>query len=183
MQGPIVDKREFEVVRISKRTWQWFCGLAALTLLGCSSAKEEVAAGNIQAVNHMEGTAINWLSVNGYRADGGGGYSCCVVLPAKWRPGLVANIEWEVDPDRWAKLPEFTDPNYESAYAKHKKNYQFHKASVEIPEWSGTETCDLEVHFLPCNQVKVTTACWGYGSPNNPIKEPLHMKEPASCPK
>lgn len=173
------------MIRISKRTWQWFCGLAALTLLGCSSAKEEVAAGNIQAVNHMEGTVINWLSVNGYRADGGGGYSCCVVLPTRWRPGLITNIEWEVDPDPYAysKWPPLGSDGYYVEQKKHAAKYQYHRVSVEIPEWPGTETCDLEVHFLPCNQVKVTTACWGYGSPNNPIKEPLHMKEPAVCPK
>ncbi|NAV64530.1 argininosuccinate synthase, partial [Salmonella sp. zj-f54] len=33
-----------------------------------------------------------------------------------------------------------------------------------------------------CDQVKVTTVCSGYGTPNYPIKEPLNMKEPASCP-
>lgn len=171
------------MVRISRRAWQWFCGLAALTLLGCSSAKEEVAAGNIQAVNHMEGTAINWLSVNGYRADGGGGYSCCVVLPTRWRPGLIVHIEWEVDPDAYGATPPLGTDEFRTFMAMHRANYQRNKVSVEVPEWLGTETCDLEVHFLPCNEVKVTTACWGYGSPNNPIKEPLHMKEPAVCPK
>nr|WP_301295712.1 DUF3304 domain-containing protein [Pseudomonas nitroreducens] len=157
--------------------------MATLTLLGCSSAKEEVAAGNIAAVNHVEGTAINWFSVNGYRASGGGGRQCCVILPTHWRPGLIANIEWEMDPDTSVKLPSVTSSEFQAAYARHAANYQHHSASVEIPEWPGTETCDLKVHFLPCNKVKVTTSCWGYGSPNNPIKEPLEMKEPASCPK
>ncbi|WP_080396488.1 DUF3304 domain-containing protein, partial [Pseudomonas syringae] len=66
---------------------------------------------------------------------------------------------------------------------KHKANYQHHSATVDIPEWPGTESCGLTVHFLTCNQVKVATSCWGYGSPNNPIKEPRQMKEPAVCSK
>ncbi|MCP1626811.1 hypothetical protein J2T47_005579 [Pseudomonas nitroreducens] len=157
--------------------------MAELTLLGCSSAKEEAAAGNISAINHVDGTAINWLSVNGYRADGGGGDSCCIVMPIKWRPGLIANIEWEVDPDAYGPTPPLGTDEFRDFMAKHRANYQLHKVSVEIPEWPGTERCGLKVHFLPCGQIKVTTSCWGYGSPNNPIKEPLHMKDPASCPK
>ena len=42
--------------------------------------------------------------------------------------------------------------------------------------------CGLTVHFLSCNQIKVTTVCQKYGTPNYPIKEPREMKEPATCP-
>ena len=154
----------------------------ATMLYGCSSADNEMAGGNIQAVNHTL-NAINWLSVNGYRADGGGGHSCCIVMPTKWRPGLKANIEWEVDPNRYAKLPSVTSLEFREAYAKHSANYQRHSATVEIPEWPGTESCDLKVHFLTCNRVTATTACAVYGQPNYPIKEPKQMKEPAVCPK
>ena len=82
---------------------RWLLGLLGLSMFGCSSADNEMAAGNIQAVNHTL-NAINWLSVNGYRAHGGGGSSCCIVMPVKWRPGLKANIEWEVDPEPFAKI-------------------------------------------------------------------------------
>ncbi|MGI4484452.1 DUF3304 domain-containing protein [Klebsiella pneumoniae] len=37
--------------------------------------------------------------------------------------------------------------------------------------------------ILPCDDVKVTTSCYTYGSPSYPIKEPVRMKEPAVCPK
>ncbi|WP_374981970.1 DUF3304 domain-containing protein [Pseudomonas solani] len=158
-------------------------GALFLVLAGCISASNEMAAGNIAAVNHVEGTAINWFSVNGYRASGGGGRQCCIVLPTRWRPGLIVNIEWEVDPDTSVKLPSITSDEFHSAYKKHAEGYRIHRASVEVPEWYGTDSCGLKVHFLPCYQIKVTTSCWGYGSPNNPIKEPLYMKEPAVCPK
>ncbi|WP_080399591.1 DUF3304 domain-containing protein [Pseudomonas syringae] len=151
-------------------------------LSGCSSASNEMAGGNLQAVNHTV-HGINWMSVNGYRADGGGGASCCISMPTKWRPGLKANIEWEVDPEPSAKMPSVTSNEFREAYAKHAANYQRHSTTVDIPEWPGTESCDLKVHFLTCNRVKVTTACAMPGQPNYPIKEPLHIKEPAVCPK
>ena len=158
--------------------------LLGLMLYGCSSADNEMAGGNLQAVNHtLHG--INWMSVNGYRADGGGGRSCCIIMPIKWRPGLKANVEWEVDPEPFAKIKKKTK-GYgfdDEAWAEHEAKFQHHSATVDIPEWPGTESCGLSVHFLVCNQVKVTTSCWGHGSPNNPIKEPMEMKEPAVCPK
>ncbi len=87
-----------------KITWvRWLLGVFALVLVGCSTADNEMAGGNIQAINHTLSN-INWLSVNGYRADGGGGRSCCIIMPTKWRPGLKAHIEWEVDPEPFAKI-------------------------------------------------------------------------------
>ncbi|NAT48641.1 hypothetical protein CVE37_14640, partial [Pseudomonas syringae pv. actinidiae] len=44
--------------------------LLGSALSGCSSASNEMAGGNLQAVNHTV-HGINWMSVNGYRADGG----------------------------------------------------------------------------------------------------------------
>ncbi|MCP1062113.1 DUF3304 domain-containing protein [Klebsiella pneumoniae] len=43
--------------------------------------------------------------------------------------------------------------------------------------------CGITVHFLPCDDVKVTTSCWSPRNANYPIKEPVRMKEPAVCPK
>lgn len=163
---------------------RWLLGLFGLALGGCSTADNEMAGGSLKAVNHTL-HAINWFSVNGYRSHGGGGSSCCIVMPTKWRPGLKANIEWEVDPESYAKIQRKTT-GYgfdESAWASHEAKFQRYSTIVEIPEWSGTDSCGLSVHFLTCNQIKVTTSCWGYGSPNNPIKEPKQMKEPAVCPR
>ncbi|MGA6108806.1 DUF3304 domain-containing protein [Pseudomonas solani] len=164
---------------------QVLVGLFCFALVGCSVASNEMAAGNISDINHVEGTAINWFSVNGYRASGGGGEQCCIVLPIRWRPGLLLEIEWEVDPDANASLRrKATGYGFEEEdLAKHRANYQVHRTTVEVPPWPDTKSCSLKVHFLPCQQVKVTTSCWGYGSPNNPIKEPRNMKEPAACPK
>ncbi|NWC07432.1 DUF3304 domain-containing protein [Pseudomonas agarici] len=167
---------------IRKIIRQGLLTLLGLALFGCSSADNEMAGGNLQAVNHTV-HAINWMSVNGYRADGGGGSSCCIIMPAKWRPGLKAHIEWEVDPEPYAysKWPRLGTDGYRVAQAKHKANYQHHSTTVEIPEWPGTKRCGLKVHFLVCNQVKVTSSCWAFNSEHYPIKEPSQMKEPAVC--
>ena len=159
---------------------RWLLGFFGLALVGCSTADNEMAGGSLQAVNHTL-HAINWFSVNGYRAHGGGGSSCCIVMPLKWRPGLKANIEWEVDPEPHAKMPSVTSIEFREAYAKHSAKYKHYTATVDIPEWPETRSCDLKVHFLTCNQVKVTTSCWAPSSPNYPIKEPKQMKEPAVC--
>ncbi|MEZ2696672.1 DUF3304 domain-containing protein, partial [Hafnia alvei] len=71
---------------------------------------------------------------------------------------------------------------YRKAYAEHASRYTSHSAMVQIPKY-GEKRCGLTVHFLPCNNVKVTTSCWGYGSPEYPIKEPLNMPEPKTCPR
>ncbi|MCO7643712.1 DUF3304 domain-containing protein, partial [Pseudomonas sp. S 311-6] len=113
---------------------------------------------------------------------GNGGGACCVMLPREWRPGLAMKVEWETDPNPNVRLPPLGTDAYRAAYAKHAANYQQHTAIVPLPPYEE-DLCALEVHFLPCNQVKVTTSCWRYPSPNSPIKEPLEMKEPAICPK
>lgn len=65
---------------------------------------------------------------------------------------------------------------------KHKANYRHYSITVDIPEWQGTKSCDFKVHFLVCNQIKVTTSCWAPSSPSYPIVEPMEMKEPTACP-
>ncbi|HHL9084107.1 DUF3304 domain-containing protein [Escherichia coli] len=154
---------------------------------GCSMARNsgDYTAGDINGINHTN-KAINYLHINGYGGPNiapfgdGGGY-CCVMLPDKWHSGLKARIEWEVDPEPYAILPPLGTDEYRAAYVEHKANYQKHTAIVDIPEYDA-ELCGLTVHFLSCNQIKVTTVCQKYGTPNYPIKEPREMKEPATCP-
>ncbi|EPF16760.1 hypothetical protein HMPREF0201_02508 [Cedecea davisae DSM 4568] len=58
-----------------------------------------------------------------------------------------------------------------------------HSKTVPVPDYTGQKTCGITVHFLPCDEVKVTTSCFTYGSPSYPIKLPLEMKEPKVCPR
>jgi len=152
-----------------------------LLVSGCSRAGGGgYTAGDIRGYNHTQ-QGINHFTVNGY---GGGvrGNTCCILLPDKWTPELKAHVEWEVDINSYIVLPPLGTDAFRRAYAKHEASYQKHSMVVDIPQY-GKERCGITVHFLPCNQVKVTTICDGYGTPNYPIKEPLEMKEPAQCPK
>jgi hypothetical protein len=161
--------------------------LTILIISGCSgAANDDYTAGDIRGINHTS-NVINYVKVNGHggpniSANGMGGGYCCVMLPRKWTPDLKAHIEWETDPAPYAHLPPLGTDEFREAYARHAANYQKHSAVVDIPRY-GKSRCGITVHFLPCNQVKVTTVCDGYGTPNYPIKEPLNMKEPAQCPK
>ena len=167
---------------------RWLGGCLLLLLAGCSVGESKFLAGNLNGVNHTS-AAINYFSVNGYGGanispHGYGGGMCCAMLPRQWQPGLKLEVEWETDPSPYEKIKRKPDGfNFdEVALARHEANYGRYSTIVELPPYEG-RLCALEVHFLPCNQVKVSTSCWRYPSPNSPIKEPLEMKEPVVCPK
>ncbi len=157
--------------------------LLTLAISGCTQAGEsESSGGNMRGYNHVVSQTVNWFSVNGYRATLTGNV-CCVMIPDKWYPGLKTHVEWEVDPNPNEKIKRKTK-GYgfdEAALAKHEASYQHYSADIEIPQYD--KNGGLDVHFLPCNQVKVYAGIDGFGSPLYPIKEPMNMKEPASCPK
>lgn len=163
------------------------CGgvLVLLTLLtaGFSFASDDdVTGGNLRGVNHTQEGITNF-SVNGYSGFVGGD-SCCILLPNTWRSGLKAQVEWVSDPNPREKIKRKTR-GYgfdEQALAKHEASYKNNSAIVDIPKY-GEKRCGLTVHFLPCGKVKTTTSCWAYGNPNYPIKEPLNMPEPKTCPR
>ena len=158
-----------------------------LLLTGCDTEEKVTwSGGDLRGVNHTQ-LGIGRFSVNGSGGPnispfGEGGGACCISLPDKWQPALKAQVEWEVDPDPYAKLPPLGTDEYREAYRKHAANYKKYRATVDIPEY-GKERCGLTVHFFPCQQIKVTTSCWTYGAQAYPIKEPREMKEPKVCPK
>ncbi|ELX8379040.1 DUF3304 domain-containing protein [Providencia vermicola] len=156
-----------------------------LMLSGCSfaaSTNHPMAAG-LSGYNHTQGS-ITSFSVNGSSASVGG-VQCCVLLPAKWAPGLQARIKWEsLNTSKLSPMPKFSQVEAYKRWEAELERYSTqHEVSVPIPEYDSKTACGLDVHFLPCNQVKVTTSCKSYGSDGYPINEPMDMKEPAVCPK
>jgi len=168
--------------------------LATISLSGCNQPEENESAGrggggSIKAVNHTK-WAINHFSVNGQSGidiigpwQGGGG-GCCYGAPAKWTPGMTVKVDWQTGVGGMAGFPGF---DKWEAYLEWKKKMKAqnreHSQIVAVPDYSGQDTCGITVHFLPCDQVKVTTNCYAYGSPEYPIKEPLKMEAPEICPK
>jgi len=146
-------------------------------------------AGTIEAVNHTK-WAINHFSVDGqsgidiigpYQGGGGG---CCYSVPSKWQPGMTVRVEWETGVGGSKGFPGFAD---REKYKQWKKSIQSqnkqHSKIVPVPDYTGQETCGITVHFMPCDEIKVTTSCLTYNNPNHPIKEPIKMVEPKVCPK
>ncbi|HBO3682884.1 TPA: DUF3304 domain-containing protein [Pseudomonas aeruginosa] len=164
-------------------------GLPALlpgTLLaaGCQSGPDMLAA-PVMGYNHTS-AAINGFSVNGaggphlgpYQGDGS--QVCCGAIPKKWNPNLKAVVEWEKDPrphaairrDRYGRLDK-------DDYLKHASSYTRHKMIVDIPRYSEN-VCLLQVHFLPCDQIAVSTTCYSPGHPEYPDRK-YFQKRGRSC--
>ncbi|MBK0035360.1 DUF3304 domain-containing protein [Erwinia sp. S43] len=172
----------------------YLAALGALLLTGCNqpAAKAQIrsgGSGTIEAVNHTK-WAINHFSVNGqsgidiigpYQGGGGG---CCFGVPSKWRPGMTAKIDWETGVGDMEGFPGFgDDAKYLAWEKKMKAQNKQHSTVVPVPDYTGQKTCGITVHFLPCDEVRVTTSCASYGRPGHPIKDPIKMTEPKVCPK
>ena len=156
-----------------------------LLLTGCF---QPAAGGTIKAINHTK-WAINYFSVDNQSGidiigpfQGGGG--CCYSVPARWTPGMTVRIDWERGEASTEGFPGFNDSKkYREWRDKMKKNDRQISKIVPVPDYNGQDVCGITVHFLPCDDVKVTTSCWSPRNANYPIKEPIRMKEPQVCPK
>ncbi|MDF3935107.1 DUF3304 domain-containing protein [Pseudomonas citronellolis] len=169
--------------------------LAIYSLLasGCASlpapAQARGTSGTIEAINHTH-WAINWFSVDGRNAvdiigpyQGGGG-ACCFAVPAQWRPGMTVRVDWETGVGGTKGFPGYADwPKYVEWSKKVNSQTRQHSQLVPIPDYSGQDACGITVHFLPCDQLQVTTSCLTFDNPRYPIRLPLQLPEPASCPK
>ena len=165
---------------------------AAILLAGCDRPAREKnvsgGSGTIEAVNHTH-WAINHFSVDGQSGldiigpwQGGGG-GCCYGVPTKWKPGMTVKVEWETGVGGSKGFPGFANTDKSLEWEKKiKAQNRKHSQTVSVPDYTGQKTCGIKVHFLPCDQIKVTTSCYDYGNPNYPIKDPIKMEEPKVCP-
>ncbi|WP_285431655.1 DUF3304 domain-containing protein [Pseudomonas sp. fls2-241-R2A-110] len=158
--------------------------VSVICVSACNAGPEMVSA-PITGYNHTAAEIIRF-SINGaggpsIPANQGGGEVCCGVLPVQWAPGIRAIIEWDKDPNPYEKLKrdQYGQIVKESA-VRHSAGYSHHTATVEIPKYAE-KVCALQVHFLPCDKVKVSTTCFTPGNPNYPDKAYFQVKEPASC--
>ncbi|WP_341780736.1 DUF3304 domain-containing protein [Ectopseudomonas mendocina] len=140
----------------------------------------------VEGYNHTS-AAINRFTVNGAGGpnigpyQGGGKQVCCGVLPRHWRPAFKAIVEWEKDPvpRAYVNWPPLGTAAYRGAYKKHAANYTRHRVMVEVPQYQEAGT--LKVHFLPCDQVRVSADNIFYGVPGYPYNFPRKMED-TECP-
>ncbi|MCK6190747.1 DUF3304 domain-containing protein [Pseudomonas sp. EYE_354] len=160
-----------------------------LCCLAGAAEVQSAQAGTLEAINHTH-WAINRFSVEGrsgidiigpYQGGGGG---CCYVAPSRWKSGLTVRVDWETGVAGSKGFPGFADrPKYLAWLAKMEAQKRQLTKIVPVPDYTGQKVCGLTVHFLPCDDIQVTTSCYAYGSPEYPIKTPLQLPEPQSCSK
>ena len=81
---------------------------------------------------------------NSHAHSGGGSSVCCIFIPEKWRPGLVANVKWKKTQDE-----------------------KWYTAQADIPPY--TESGSLQVLFMPGNQIKVYVNDYWPCTPMHPM--------------
>jgi hypothetical protein len=159
--------------------------MALVGLNGCYAGPEMVSA-PVTGYNHTSAEIMRF-SINGaggpeilpYR---GGGEVCCGILPVQWDPRVRAIIEWDEDPNPFDKLErDHYGQIVKEAAIHHAAGYSHHAATVEIPKYAE-RLCALQVHFLPCDQVRVSTTCFTPGHPDYPDKAYFQTQEPPTCP-
>jgi hypothetical protein len=166
------------------------CGKWALRLCGLIGCifSSTAAASTLEAINHTH-WAINHFSVDGrsgidiigpYQGGGGG---CCYIAPKRWRPGMTVRVDWETGAGSSGDFPGFADrPKYHAWVKQIDAQTRKHSKTVPVPDYTKQDVCGITVHFLPCDDIQVTTSCYAYGSPEYPIKTPLRLPVPESCP-
>ena len=165
------------------------CLVALLGGLAATVLAQNAQASTIGGINHTH-WAINHFSVDGRSAidiigpyQGGGG-GCCYIAPARWQPGMTVRVDWETGSAYSDGFPGFADEaKYDAWLDKIDAQKRRHSKVVAVPDYTGQKVCGLTVHFLPCDELQISTSCYAYGSPEYPIKTALQLPEPQSCPK
>ncbi|NVL57446.1 DUF3304 domain-containing protein, partial [Pseudomonas syringae pv. actinidiae] len=160
--------------------------IAALCCVVGAVFVQSAQASTLEAINHTH-WAINRFSVDGQSgidiigAYQGGGGGCCYIAPLRWLPGMTVRVDWETGVAGSKGFPGFADrAKYDAWLGRMETQKRQHSKVVPVPDYTGQKVCGLTVHFLPCDNVQVTTSCYAFGSPEYPIKTPLHLPEPQS---
>lgn len=169
------------------RGWRW-ASPAFGALCGCIPSQDALVGAPIEGHNHTS-AAIHHFTVN--RNGGpnvapysaGGKQTCCVGLPARWRPGLTVLVEWEKDPapHHYADWPErrHTD-EWRARMSAHQAGYSRHRAWADIAPYQQVGVVD--VHFLPCDRVAVSAVAALPDSSGYPFDFPRRMEVSSTCP-
>lgn len=106
-------------------------------------------------VNKYGGTGVQ-------REGGGGGEICCILIPRRWRPGLVVEVRWTVEDWSHINPTEIEAGNYQSVRSK-----GMYIAKVPVEKYD--EAYSLYIHFFPSGRVRVLTTPYSVVSRNHPV--------------
>lgn len=151
------------------------CVMLGLLLLGMLVRKmrkihhsNQFAGVLITGHHHMgPNFSVSDFYVNGYsgsnvgREGGGGRAVCCVLLPKKWRHGLVAEVRWQVGDWTLANVTPKKKGTFNNAKWK---NY---KAIVPVERYETAE--QLYVHFFRNGRVRAVSSVLGVHHADHPV--------------
>ncbi|WLT02842.1 DUF3304 domain-containing protein [Snodgrassella alvi] len=170
------------------------CGGGFEPFVGVTSGKNKAYAAPVEALvynyENISGGSINGgcipktPGVNDYQVGKkryGGGSTCgAAYLPAKWKPGMMARINWRVLPypawhARVLDLPGVNfDQNESRIIDEYAENYSAVIPLPPPPPSAGDDfgkVANITVHFLACNQLYIT-----YGTVEEGRNTPMHYQ-------
>ena len=170
------------------------CGGGFEPFVGVTSGKNKSYAAPVEALEYnyenMSGGSINGGCIPktpgvddyevGKKRYGGGGSCGAAYLPAKWKPGMTARINWRVLPypawhARVLDLPGVNfDQNESRIIDEYAENYSAVIPLPPPPPSAGDDfgkVANITVHFLACNQLYIT-----YGTVEEGRNTPMHYK-------
>lgn len=116
--------------------------VSLIFILAATACADSTSSVSLRGYNHMKVLAISSFTVNGgagpnVDTESGGGETCCVSIPKRWRPGLKAKVSWSYDQNDDVKTP--LPPDQE--------------AEVDIPEYHSVGA--VQVHFYEKHKIKI----------------------------
>ena len=170
------------------------CGGGFEPFVGVTSGKNKSYAAPVEALEYnyenMSGGSINGGCIPktpgvddyevGKKRYGGGSTCGAAYLPAKWKPGMTARINWRVLPypawhARGLDLPGMNfDENESRIIDEYAENYSAVIPLPPPPPSAGDDfgkVANITVHFLACNQLYIT-----YGTVEEGRNTPMHYK-------
>ena len=162
--------------------------------VGVTSGKNKAYAAPVEALvyvyENISGGSINGGCIPGTNGVDdyevgkkryGGGATCgAAYLPAKWKPGMMARINWRVLPypgwhARVLNLPGLNfDEKERATIQQYSENYSAVIPLPPPPPSAGDDfgkVANITVHFLACNQLYIT-----YGTVEEGRNTPMHYK-------
>lgn len=150
----------------------WTCAIslcACSTITGFRSSDEPIPV-MITGVHHL-GPSFNIgelyindkYASNVGRNGGGAGDFCCSSLPRRWRPGLIAKVQWSVNDWSKALRSELDAGNYKSV------SFQNYVAIAPIEKYE--EVGDLYPHFFAGGKVRLISSNYPINNPRHPVQE------------
>ncbi|WLT02848.1 DUF3304 domain-containing protein [Snodgrassella alvi] len=170
------------------------CGGGFEPFVGVTSGKNKSYAAPVEALvyvyENISGGSINGGCIPntngvddyevGKKRFGGGSTCGAAYLPAKWKPGMTARINWEVLPypgwhARGLNVPGMVrDPKELAILDQYDENYSAVIPLPPPPPSAGDDfgkVANITVHFLACNQLYIT-----YGTVEEGRNTPMHYQ-------